>query len=169
MTRKPFQRRRKLIKPGLQLRLTAIFTGLCALSLLLQFILFQSALTSAALELPTDSARMLDLSQGIVLKVLAISFLACLPLTFLVGILTTFKLAGPIWRFETFLKAILRGEKPRDFTLRKGDHLNDLANLLVRATKDLREEEPSKEDAVAVNLEENTKRPSLPAILRRAS
>jgi hypothetical protein len=33
----------------------------------------------------------------------------------------------------------------------------------------LREDETSDEDEVAVNLEENTKRPSLPAILRRAS
>lgn len=160
-----FQRRRKLIKPGLQLRLTAIFTGLCALSLLLQFILFQSALTSAAVELPSDSARMLDLAQGVVMQTLMVSFLVCLPLTFLVGILTTFKFAGPIWRFETFLKAILRGEKPRDFTLRKGDLLTELAGLLVRSTKPLRMGEPLNSPPPVIPA----KRPSVPAGLRKAS
>ncbi|MAE47059.1 MAG: hypothetical protein CMJ86_09235 [Planctomycetes bacterium] len=165
MTRKRFQRRRKLIKPSLQLKLTAVFTGLCALSLLLQFILFQSALTSAALELPADSARMLDLSQSIVLKVLTISFLICLPVTFLVGIMTTFRFAGPVWRFETFLKSILRGEKPRDFTLRKGDQLTELADLLVRSTQPLRAESP--QDAPRSGTPTN--RPSVPAGLRRVS
>ncbi|HIG85787.1 MAG TPA: hypothetical protein EYQ25_01960 [Planctomycetes bacterium] len=165
MTRKRFQRRRKLIKPSLQLKLTAIFTGLCALSLLLQFILFQSALTSAALELPADSARMLDLSQSIVLKVLAISFLVCLPLTFLVGIMTTFRFAGPVWRFETFLKSILRGEKPQDFTLRKGDQLTELAELLVRSTRPLRADSPQAAPATGTP----TGRPSVPAGLRKVS
>lgn len=165
MTRTRFQRRRKLIKPGLQLKLTAVFTGLCALSLLLQFSLFQSALTSAALELPSDSARMMDVAQGVILNVLLISFLVCLPLTFLVGILTTFKFAGPIWRFEMFLKAILRGEKPRDFTLRKGDQLTELAGLLVQATKPMRMGDPLDSPPPVVPA----KRPSVPAGLRQAS
>lgn len=139
--RPSFQRRRKLIKPGLQLRLTLLFTGLSALSLALQFVLFQAQLADAALELPSDGERMLALSQGIVLRSLGWSLLACLPLTFLVGILSTFRFAGPVWRFETFLRAVRRGERPKDFKLRKGDQLVELGDLILDATRPLREEQ----------------------------
>ena len=145
MTRPRFQRRRKLIKPGLQLRLTLLFTGLSALSLALQFVLFQAQLAEAALELPSDGERMLTLSQGVVLRSLGWSLLACLPLTFLVGILSTFRFAGPVWRFETFLKAVARGERPRDFKLRKGDQLVELGDLILAATRSLREAEADTE------------------------
>ncbi|MDP6370616.1 MAG: hypothetical protein QF615_13485, partial [Planctomycetota bacterium] len=69
------------------------------------------------------------------------------------------------WRFETFLKSILRGEKPRDFTLRKGDQLTELADLLVRSTQPLRAESP--QDAPRSGTPTN--RPSVPAGLRRVS
>ncbi|MFT5153526.1 MAG: hypothetical protein ACI841_003527, partial [Planctomycetota bacterium] len=53
------KRRIKLIKPRLQIKLTLIFMGFSALSLLMQYLLLTSSLTSAALRLPTDSALML--------------------------------------------------------------------------------------------------------------
>lgn len=136
-----YKRRKKLIKPGFQLRLTFIFVGLSALSLLLQFLLFQSALTRAALELPNDSSVLMGATSGVLREVLLVSFLAFLPLTFLVGVMTTFRIAGPVYRFEQFLKAVCRGERPRDFRLRKGDKLTDLAALINEATRPLRVEE----------------------------
>ncbi len=49
-----YVRRKKLIKPRLQLRLTGIFVGLTALSLLLQFVLFTNVLNETAVGLPND-------------------------------------------------------------------------------------------------------------------
>lgn len=133
-----FRRRKKLVKPRLQLKLTLIFVGLSALSLLLQFVLFQSALTNVALALPNDSSLLVGMSTALLNKVLLTSFLLFLPLTFLVGILTTFRIAGPVYRFEAFLEAVRRGDRPPNFRLRKGDELVDLADLINEATAPLR-------------------------------
>lgn len=136
-----FRRRKKLVKPRLQLKLTLIFVGLSALSLLLQFVLFQSSLTNAALDLPNDSSLLIGMSTALLNEVLLTSFLLFLPLTFLVGILTTFRIAGPVYRFEAFLEAVRRGERPANFRLRKGDELVDLADLINEATAPLRTSE----------------------------
>jgi methyl-accepting chemotaxis protein len=135
-----YRRRKKLIKPRLQLKLTMIFVGLSALSLLLQFVLFQNTLATAALELPHDSIVLMEASTGMLLRVLAMSFLVFLPLTFMVGILTTFRIAGPVYRFEQFLDAVRAGKCPPNFRLRKGDELTDLATLLNEATEPLRQD-----------------------------
>lgn len=141
------RRRKKLIKPGLQLRLTGIFVGLSALSLLLQFVLFTNVLHESAIRLPNDGPILLEELNGITSRVLLISFLVFLPLTLAVGVLCTFRIAGPVYRFESFLRAILRGERPRDFRLRKGDQLTELAALLNEATVPLRREGVDGEEA----------------------
>ena len=147
MTKKSFKRRKKLIKPRLQLKLTLTFVGLSALSLLMQFVLFQNTMTRTAVELPNDSLLLMELSGGVLLRDLAISFLVFLPLTFLVGILTTFRIAGTIYRFERFLQAVRSGERPPNFRLRRGDELQDLAELLNLATEPLRTGREDEKDA----------------------
>ncbi len=138
-----YVRRKKLIKPRLQLRLTGIFVGLTALSLLLQFVLFTNVLNETAVGLPNDGPIVLQATNRITTKVLAMSFLLFLPLTLSIGVLSTFRIAGPIYRFEQFLGAVVRGERPRDFRLRKGDQLTELAALINEATRPLREARPS--------------------------
>ena len=137
-----YVRRKKLIKPRLQLRLTGIFVGLTALSLLLQFVLFTNVLNETAVGLPNDGPIVLQAINRITFEVLAVSFLLFLPLTLSVGVLCTFRIAGPVYRFEQFLGAVIRGERPPDFRLRKGDHLTELAALINDATRPLREPQP---------------------------
>lgn len=136
-----YKRKIKLIKPRLQLKLTMVFVGFSALSLLLQFVLFTSSLTEAALVLPQDGALLMEQTSGLLMKVIVTSCLLFLPLIFMVGILTTFKIAGPIYRFEQFLNSVHRGEKPDDCRLRSGDDLHDFCDLLNRVTAPLREKE----------------------------
>jgi nitrogen fixation/metabolism regulation signal transduction histidine kinase len=147
-----YKRRKRLIKPRLQLKLTFIFVSLSALSLLLQFILFSNRLTNVALELPHDSAYLLQESNGLLLQTLLSSFLLFLPLTFIVGVLTTFRIAGPLHRFETFLRAVRRGERPADFRLRQGDELQELAELLNVVTGPLRSAQTAPDSAGAPDL-----------------
>ena len=68
-----------------------------------------------------------------------------------VGVLFTFRIAGPVYRFEQFLSAVVRGERPRDFRLRKGDQLTELAALINDATRPLREAPASKAEVVDVD------------------
>lgn len=133
-----YQRRIKLIRPRLQLKLVATFAAVALLALLLQFLLFQSALTAVAAELPNDGPRLLSSINGILASTLAISLCVFLPLCLHVGVLVTHRIAGPIHRFETFLEQVTRGDKPEDIRLRKGDELLELCTWINRATQPLR-------------------------------
>ena len=144
-----YKRRKKLIKPRLQLRLTAVFVGLSGLSLLLQYVLFQNRLHGAAIQLPNDGAVLLSMTNGLLAEVLLTSFLVFLPLTFLVGVMTTFRIAGPLYRFEVFLERLRRGERPEDFRLRKNDQLHEFADLLQAATAPMRTAEGQDEPDAA--------------------
>ncbi len=141
------KRRQKLPQPRLQLRLTLTFVGLVALALLLQVTLFTNALTDLSTTLPNDSLLLIAAGPAILFKILAVSFAIFLPLTFVVGALSTFRIAGPLYRFEAFLNQVLRGECPRDFNLRKGDELKELAALINAATKPSRQKLETDEDA----------------------
>lgn len=142
------KRRIKLIKPSLQLKMTLLFVTVAALSILLQGVLLMSGLTRAALDLPNDHLMMLDRVNSVIFESLISSFVLFLPLTFAVGILTTFRFAGPIYRFEMFLRQVIRGEKPADCRLRKGDELKDFCELINEATAPLRTGDPDEEGAV---------------------
>jgi len=133
-----YQRRIKLIRPRLQLKLVATFAAIALLALLLQFLLFSSALSAVASELPNDGPRLLSSINGILASTLAISLCVFLPLCLHIGVLVTHRIAGPIHRFETFLEQVTRGEQPEDIRLRKGDELLELCAWINRATQPLR-------------------------------
>lgn len=135
----PYKRRKKLIKPRLQLRMSGLFVGLVSLMLLLQFALITAALHHAANTLPSDSALLLGQTNSLSLRIIGISAAVFLPLTLLVGILSTFRIAGPLYRFEKFLKSVQNGENPENFTLRERDELKDLAELINSSTAPLRQ------------------------------
>jgi nitrogen fixation/metabolism regulation signal transduction histidine kinase len=133
-----YRRRIKLIRPALQLRLTSVFVGLLALGLLLQALVFVRELTQIAALLPTDGALVINEVQRTVATVLCISLAVLLPVTTWIGVLVTHRIAGPVHRIEGFLRAVARGERPRDCSLRKGDELNELCSAVNDATAPLR-------------------------------
>jgi signal peptidase II len=63
-----------------------------------------------------------------------------LPLTIAVGILVTFRIAGPVYRFEQYLKSVLRGELTGPCRIRKGDEFHELCELLNQVVSTLREQ-----------------------------
>ena len=128
----------KLIRPKLQLRLTIWFVCLAVVSLGVQFILFTSAMSDVALDMPGDAAANFDRFSGVFIDVLIQSLAIVLPLTVMVGVIATFKIAGPVHRMMTFLQAVLRGEHPAECQLRKGDELQELCQLTNQVTKQLR-------------------------------
>lgn len=133
------KRRIKIIRPKLQLKLVMSFLGLTLFALLLQFMIFLRAITNIATELPADHDVLMQAVPEIVLQSLLLTFLVVVPLVFLVGILMTFRVAGPIYRFETYLKQILRGENKDECRLRKGDELQELCKLINQVTLRLRQ------------------------------
>lgn len=133
-----YRRRIKLIRPGLQLRLTGVFVGLLALGLLMQAFVFVRELTAIAALLPTDGALVINEVQRSVLSVLAVSLAVLLPVTAWIGVHVTHRIAGPVHRIEAFLRAVARGERPGDCALRKGDELVELCSAVNEATSTLR-------------------------------
>ena len=62
-----------------------------------------------------------------------------LPITATVGILATFRIAGPLNRIEAFLTEVRDGSKPADCIIREGDELRELCDLVNEVTAGLRE------------------------------
>lgn len=134
-----YKRRIKLIQPRLQLRLVAVFAGIAVLALLLQCLLFYQVMTLVATTLPTDGLIVLTEINQHLPRILAISLGLMLPAVFWIGILATFRIAGPVYRLENYLKQVARGEQPEDCRLRKGDQLVELCKAVNEATRPLRQ------------------------------
>ena len=132
-----YKRRIKLIQPSFQLKLIGTFLGMSALSMLLQFLLFTSSMSEVAALLPEDGTLLLGELQDTTWQIFLLSFGMLLPVTFLVGVLVTFRWAGPLYRFKDHLTRIARGERPGPCRIRKGDELQDFCQLLNRAVDNL--------------------------------
>jgi len=146
-----YKRRIKLIKPSLQLKLVGTFVGMTALTLLLQYLLISAHLTDAATRMPDGGSYLMSMLPEMMTKVLLLSFLVVLPMMFCVGVLTTFRIAGPVYRFEQYLASVARGEEVGPCRLRKGDELWDLCDRINEATAALRHTKlPLDEDCAEV-------------------
>ena len=143
--RPSYLRRKKLIKPRIQLRLIGTFLSLIVLSFVLQAQLISSELAKLSLEssvvgLPSDAI------PGLVLRTLAFSCLIFIPLVLALGVLSTFRLAGPIYRFEQYLSQLAKGEYPGPCSIRKGDDLQELCDHINAAVETLRAAQPAERE-----------------------
>jgi methyl-accepting chemotaxis protein len=134
--RPPFWRRKRLIKPSLQLKLIVTFAALFASVFLLQTLLMHWQL--AELGVDRQATVPSEVVSVIVGRMQWLAFLVCLPLTLIVGVAVTFRWAGPIYRFEQHLAAIARGENVGPCRIRKGDELHDLCTRINEAVDALR-------------------------------
>lgn len=138
MPRFQFTRRQKLVRPQLQLWLVGSFVGLAGLALLLQFLVLSFRLTSSAGNLEGASGQLASEVPGLMLEVLVVSLAVLLPIIFVMGVLLTFRVAGPIYRFEEFLRSVASGEQIGPCKIRKGDKLQGLCDLINEATEPVR-------------------------------
>ncbi len=147
MAERPYKRKIKLIKPRLQLRMVGTFVALSALGFLLQALLVGWMLSELAATMPSGGAYLMATIPKLPIEILLMSFGMFLPLTFAVGVLVTFRIAGPIYRFEQFLKAVARGEQLGPCRIRKSDQLHELCDLINEATEPVRRRQvPLKQD-----------------------
>ena len=56
---------------------------------------------------------------------------------FLYTLIFSHRIAGPIYRINAVLQAMLRGEYPKSVALRKADHFHETAELLERLSRQL--------------------------------
>jgi len=134
-----YARKRKLIKPGLQLRLIAVFFCTAALAVQAEAILISYELARLAERMPTDGSLLLYEVPSFVRTNLLLTFALLVPLILGIGILTTFRIVGPIHRFERFLTDVRDGNATAPCAIRKGDELQDFCRLLNEVTVPLRQ------------------------------
>ena len=132
------RRRIKLIKPRLQLRLVGVFVGLSALGFLLQSLHVGLRLSELAANVPEGGPYLMAVMPELPLEILAVSFGMLLPLTIAVGIMATFRIAGPVYKFEKYLREVRDGSEIRPCVLREGDELQDLCALINEVTEPIR-------------------------------
>jgi hypothetical protein len=123
----------KLVSPSLQLKLIGSFAGLSALSLLLQFVLLSMRISQLSARMPEGGDFLAEQAPGVLFGILVFSFTALLPITFAVGVIITFRIAGPIHHFEQHLEQVLRGEDSAPCSIREKDELQRLCVLINQA------------------------------------
>jgi hypothetical protein len=133
-----YKRRKKLIQPRLQFRLIFTFLGVALLALLMQFLLFGATISRLAEDLPQDGPLLMERIPGFTLGVFAVSLGVLLPMTVCVGVIVTFRIAGPLYRFEQHLKAIARGEDPGVCRIRREDELQEFCTSFNQALDKVR-------------------------------
>ncbi len=149
------KRRIKLIRPRLQLKLIGWFLGVATLALLMQYLLFAWSVSELAVESPDGVAALSVQAAPMLLRALLMSFLFLLPLIALVGVLVTFRIAGPVYRFETYLAQIARGEEVGPCRIREGDELRELCDRINQAVTALR----AQRDAADAGMTSRSKSP----------
>lgn len=132
------RRKRRLIQPRLQLKLVLGFVGLTVFALILQTLLLGALLARFAEVLPQDGPVLLQELPSMLTWAILLSLGICLPLTFCVGVLVTFRVAGPLYRIEQYLRQVARGETIAECRIRKEDELQELCSLVNEATAPLR-------------------------------
>ena len=133
-------RKKNLIKPALQFKITLAFMATSASLMCLMAFLVILFLTDEGGGKFGVSDQVLDQVIPVLTRSFIITMVLLVPVTLVVGVLATFMVAGPLRCFERFLERVRDGEKPADCSIRKGDELGEFCELLNEVTRPLREE-----------------------------
>jgi hypothetical protein len=131
-------RKQKLIKPRLQLWVTGVFLMTTCAAVLAQFVMLNRVLVVLAREMPEQSEVLMEQWPTMLRTTLGLTIALLVPFTLGVGILTTFRIAGPLYRFEEYMGQVARGEDRGPCQIRKGDMLQEVCdklNLMVTALR----------------------------------
>ncbi len=141
-----YRRTQKLIDSRFQLRMTMWFVGVTATVMTLQYFVLAERMSAIGLDLPNDSQVFFGSLTGELLKAFLATLGIALSVTMVTGILLTHRIAGPAYRFDKFLNAVMRGEHPDECRIRKNDELQDLCTLLNRVTAEMRAKSEKADD-----------------------
>ncbi len=126
-------KRRRMLLPGFQLRLVLLLLGASSLSLVAEMLFLANEVARLATTMPAGGEYLAQELPHLLLRALVLSLALLLPALFAVGIAATFPVAGPIYRFQMHLAAVARGETAEPCRIRRGDHLQELCELINAA------------------------------------
>jgi len=152
MRSKRNKRKSKLPKARLQFKIILTFLATAFLCTAFQYVLTTTTVMEIVREI--NSQEMESEITQIGLRTLFVSLVLLVPMTMAIGIVVTFRVAGPIKRFELYLRSIVAGANPGPCRIREGDELQELCHLINLAVETLRRGGPQKSEDL--KLEEGT-------------
>ena len=138
MSTSPQPRRKRIVPRSFQRRLVWRFVGVAGLALALQFLLLGFFLFRAVSGLEGEGGELYRELPGVMLTVFGLSGMILLPVLFAFCVYMTFRVAGPVYRIERYLEAVVAGETQEPCRIRSGDELQELCSLINRATEPAR-------------------------------
>jgi len=139
MPRPILRRRRYIVKSGLQFRYIGLVFALAVLaSIVTGWTVFATGWSFFGEKLANvyPQARLVYVLRAINLALIR-NLLLVSPLIFILGLLFSHKIAGPVYRIERTLAEISRGNLALRIKLRQGDELSGLAEIINNMTENL--------------------------------
>jgi hypothetical protein len=158
-------RTRKLIQPGMQWRLILAFLGAAVVATLIHAYVLNRMLAQLGTLLPHDELVLQTEWPAVFRTSLVVAFALLVPSLVGIGILASFRVAGPLSRFEAYLNEVAAGRDPGPCRIRKSDELQHVADLLTRITAPLRAGSPPVPESSA----RSTAADSVPSLLSERS
>jgi len=137
----PERRKKKLIEPGLQLRLGLFFFLAAAGSVSVQAIVLRGGLTEIIPALGDDGSLLRQEISSVLLQSSALTLALLIPFTLTMGIRWMFRIVGPLYRFRVYLGEVARGETTAACRIRHTDELHPHLRRINALTAPLRQEE----------------------------
>jgi hypothetical protein len=155
-------RKKKIINPRLQLRLVAAFLCTAALAVPIEAIFLNHTFSQVVDRMPNDGIRLMAEMPRFMRTNLLLTFALLAPVTLGIGILATFRIAGPLYKLEQFLRSVRDGRQIEPCRIRKADELHEFCALLNEVTAPLRERAATERKPDVATMLDSV-RPALPA------
>ena len=124
------KRKRILVRHDLQTKVVALFLTFACVGVLLQATIVAVAMMRAARSLGPQAAVMFEQLPTILVTSIVIDLVVLVPVMIAGGLFLTFRVAGPVERFETYLRAVARGEETGPCQIRERDELHGLCDAI---------------------------------------
>ncbi|MDO8602976.1 MAG: hypothetical protein Q7O04_03910 [Candidatus Omnitrophota bacterium] len=137
MPRPIFRRRKYIIQKGLQFRYIGLVFGLALIaSIVTGWTVFATGWHFLGEKLASvyPQGRLVYVLRATNLALLR-NLLLISPLIFILGLLFSHRIAGPVYRISKTLEEIIKGNLGLKIKLREGDELVDLADMINRLTE----------------------------------
>lgn len=133
------QRKLRLVDRNLQVGLTGSFIAIAAVGAVLQAVLLSRSIDTL---LATGDIEALRAEvPALLMRNLLVTVPVVAATMWVLGILITHRVAGPLYRLERHLEALAAGEPTKDCTLRFDDELQGLCEKLNVAVERLRRQD----------------------------
>lgn len=156
MPRPIFRRRKYIIQKGLQFRYIGLVFGLALIaSIVTGWTVFATGWHFLGEKLASvyPQGRLIYVLRATNLALIR-NLLLVSPLIFILGLLFSHRIAGPVYRITKTLEEITRGNLGLKIKLREGDELIDLADMINNLTDKLNKSITSDKD-IAIKIEKD--------------